>query len=143
MVRAMIAAGGAQSDEGLEFAVTDLMRDEGWAEAMRECEYVLHIASPFPGGPPRDEDELVRPARDGSLRVLRAAREAGVKRVVLTSSFAAIGYGTARARPFTPNATGPTWPAPTSRPTSARRRWPSARPGISSRPRAGRWSWRW
>ncbi|MGN4188948.1 SDR family oxidoreductase [Burkholderia gladioli] len=93
MVRAMIAAGGAQNGEGLEFAVTDLMRDEGWAEAMRQCEYVLHIASPFPGGPPRDEDELVRPARDGSLRVLRAAREAGVKRVVLTSSFAAIGYG--------------------------------------------------
>jgi len=57
------------------------------------CEYVLHVASPFPPGAPRDEDELIRPAREGTLRVLRAARAAGVRRVVLTSSFAAVGYG--------------------------------------------------
>ena len=54
---------------------------------------MLHIASPFPAGIPKHEDELIVPARDGALRVLRAARDAGVKRVVLTSSFAAIGYG--------------------------------------------------
>jgi dihydroflavonol-4-reductase len=57
------------------------------------CEYVLHVASPFPPALPKHEDELIVPAREGALRVLRAARDAGVKRVVLTSSFAAIGYG--------------------------------------------------
>ena len=54
---------------------------------------MLHVASPFPATVPRDEDDLIRPAVDGTLRVLRAARDAGVRRVVLTSSFAAIGYG--------------------------------------------------
>ena len=67
--------------------------DAGWAEAVAGCEYVLHVASPFPPYIPKHEDELIVPAREGALRVLRAAREAGVKRVVLTSSFAAIGYG--------------------------------------------------
>jgi nucleoside-diphosphate-sugar epimerase len=57
------------------------------------CDYVLHVASPFPSSVPKDENELIRPAREGALRVLRAARDAGVKRVVLTSSFAAVGYG--------------------------------------------------
>src|SRR5207342_3858275 len=57
------------------------------------CDHVLHIASPFPPGIPKHEDELIVPARDGALRVLRASRDAGVKRVVLTSSFAAVGYG--------------------------------------------------
>ena len=63
------------------------------AEAAAGCDYVLHVASPFPSTVPKDENELIAPARDGALRVLRAARDAGVKRVVLTSSFAAIGYG--------------------------------------------------
>jgi dihydroflavonol-4-reductase len=63
---------------------------------------VLHVASPFPLGTPKNEDELIIPAREGALRVLRAARQAGVKRVVMTSSFAAIGYGTKPTdRPFT------------------------------------------
>jgi len=57
------------------------------------CDYVLHVASPFPPNVPKDENELIVPPREGALRVLRAAREAGVKRVVLTSSYAAIGYG--------------------------------------------------
>jgi nucleoside-diphosphate-sugar epimerase len=57
------------------------------------CEHVLHVASPFPQTVPASEDELIVPAREGTLRVLRAARDAGVRRVVLTSSFAAIGYG--------------------------------------------------
>jgi nucleoside-diphosphate-sugar epimerase len=75
----------------------DLNADEGWAEAAAGCDYVLHVASPYPITVQRDENELIMPARDGALRVLRAAREVGVKRVVLTSSFAAIGYG-ARGR---------------------------------------------
>jgi nucleoside-diphosphate-sugar epimerase len=77
----------------LSCVIADLEQDAGWAEAVRGCEYVLHVASPFPQHLPKDEAELIVPARDGALRVLRAARDAGVRRVVLTSSFAAIGYG--------------------------------------------------
>ncbi|HEX8123646.1 MAG TPA: aldehyde reductase [Solirubrobacteraceae bacterium] len=84
---------GMVGDGPLEFAVADLNDDAGWAEAVAGCAYVLHVASPFPLGVPKHEDELIVPARDGALRVLRAARDAGVRRVVLTSSFAAIGYG--------------------------------------------------
>jgi dihydroflavonol-4-reductase len=92
-VRAMVAAGGADA-AALEFAVADLLADAGWAPAMAGCRHVLHVASPFPLAVPKDADELVVPAREGALRVLRAARDGGVARVVLTSSFAAVGYGT-------------------------------------------------
>jgi nucleoside-diphosphate-sugar epimerase len=92
-VRAMLRAGGAEVDGRLKFFAADLEKDGGWAEAVAGCEYVLHVASPFPLRVPKNEDELIVPAREGTLRVLRAARDAQVKRVVLTSSFAAIGYG--------------------------------------------------
>jgi nucleoside-diphosphate-sugar epimerase len=92
-VRAMLKQGGADPGDRLSFAVADLEKDAGWAEAVAGCEYVLHVASPFPANIPRHEDEVIVPAREGALRVLRASRDAGVKRVVLTSSFAAIGYG--------------------------------------------------
>jgi len=92
-VRAMLERGGAQPDGRLKFFVADLASDAGWAEAAAGCEYVIHVASPIPPGAPKHEDELIVPAREGALRVLRAARDAGVKRVVMTSSFAAIGYG--------------------------------------------------
>lgn len=91
-VRAMLKAGGAEPGEALYFAAADLLSEKGWPEAVAGCDFVLHVASPFPLRMPKHEDDLVIPARDGALRVLRAAREAGVKRVVLTSSFAAIGY---------------------------------------------------
>ncbi|MEZ0111129.1 nucleoside-diphosphate-sugar epimerase [Catenulispora sp. EB89] len=77
----------------IRFVTADLTKDEGWDEAVADVDYVLHVASPFPAAPPAHEDDLIRPARDGALRVLRAAQRAGVRRVVLTSSFAAIGYG--------------------------------------------------
>jgi dihydroflavonol-4-reductase len=80
-------------NSNLSFAVANLERDEGWPEAVAGSEYVLHVASPFPASTPAHEDELIVPAREGTLRVLRAARDAGVRRVVITSSFAAIGYG--------------------------------------------------
>lgn len=80
-------------DGALEFAVADLSDDTGWGDAVAGCDYVLHVASPFPLGQPEHENDLIVPARDGALRVLRAASEAGVRRVVQTSSFAAIGYG--------------------------------------------------
>jgi nucleoside-diphosphate-sugar epimerase len=84
---------GMVGDGPLEVVAADLTADAGWAEAVAGCDAVLHVASPFPLGQPKHEDELIVPARDGALRVLRAARDAGVRRVVLTSSFAAIGYG--------------------------------------------------
>lgn len=96
------AGASAAADDSLTIEVADLLDDAGWAQAIRGCEYVLHMASPFPLGIPAHENDLIVPAREGALRVLRAARDAGVRRVVLTSSFAAIGYGHApRAAPFT------------------------------------------
>jgi nucleoside-diphosphate-sugar epimerase len=92
-VLAMLKQGGATSTEGLSFVAADLEKDAGWPEAVAGCEYVLHVASPLPPDAPKHEDDLIVPAREGTLRVMRAARDAGVKRLVLTSSFAAIGYG--------------------------------------------------
>ncbi|MCA8904114.1 MAG: aldehyde reductase [Hyphomonas sp.] len=77
----------------------DLNGDKGWAEAVDGVDYVQHVASPFPATIPKDPQELIRPARDGALRVLKAAKAAGVKRVVMTSSMAAIAYGWGDARP--------------------------------------------
>jgi nucleoside-diphosphate-sugar epimerase len=100
-VRAMLEQGGADPGGRLSFVAADLERDDGWAAAVAGCDYVHHVASPFPPHLPKHEDELIGPAREGALRVLRAARDAGVKRVVLTSSFAAVGYGRGeRAAPF-------------------------------------------
>jgi nucleoside-diphosphate-sugar epimerase len=92
-VLSMLRQGGADPGDKLEFAAADLTSDAGWPAAVAGCTYVLHVASPFPPAAPKDENELIVPAREGALRVLRAARDAGVKRVVLTSSYAAIGYG--------------------------------------------------
>jgi nucleoside-diphosphate-sugar epimerase len=100
-VLAMLKEGGAVPGDRLSFVEADLEKEAGWLEAVSGCEYVLHVASPFPPTIPKDEDELIVPAREGALRVLRASRNAGVKRVVLTSSFAAIGYGhQPREKPF-------------------------------------------
>ncbi|MGK3940923.1 NAD-dependent epimerase/dehydratase family protein [Streptomyces caeruleatus] len=92
--RILAALQRAGTDPGgrLEFAVADLGAEHGWAEAMDGVDHVLHHASPFPVTPPETEDEVIRPARDGALRVLAAARAAGIGRVVMTSSFAAVGY---------------------------------------------------
>ncbi|WP_460338804.1 SDR family oxidoreductase [Actinoallomurus acanthiterrae] len=87
-LREMVADPGGR----LEIVSADLSADEGWADAVAGCTYVLHVASPFPATQPANPDEVIAPARDGALRVLRAARDAEVKRVVMTSSFAAVGY---------------------------------------------------
>ena len=97
-VRAMLKVGGAEPGAALTFVAADLQHDAGWAQAVLGCDYVLHVASPFPLGSPKHEDELILPAREGTLRVLRAARDAGVRRLVLTSSFAAVGYGHGKRR---------------------------------------------
>lgn len=90
-VRAMLQKAGATNLDQLSFVVADLMRDDGWAEACQGCGYVLHVASPLVAT--KNEDEVIRPAVDGVLRVLRAARDASVKRVVFTSTCGAIYYG--------------------------------------------------
>jgi nucleoside-diphosphate-sugar epimerase len=90
-VRAAVRRGGAD-DAGLEFAAADLTADDGWPAAVAGCAEIHHVASPIPAVQPTDPDELIVPAREGALRVLRAARDAGARRVVLTSSFAAVGY---------------------------------------------------
>jgi dihydroflavonol-4-reductase len=88
--------------DALSFAAADLNADAGWREAAEGCQGVLHVASPLPLANPKSDDELVKPARDGALRVLAAARDADVARVVMTSSTAAVSYGHGgRRKPFT------------------------------------------
>lgn len=100
-VREMLRRGGDEPGERVAFCEADLESDAGWSQAVEGCDYVLHVASPLPFDMPRDIDALIPPARDGALRVLKASRDAGVKRVVMTSSFAAIGYGhPPQAEPF-------------------------------------------
>jgi dihydroflavonol-4-reductase len=97
-----LKAGGAEPGDRLSFVKADLMSDLGWSEAAAGCTYVIHGASPTPSGDQVREEDWVRPAVEGNLRVLRAAREAGVKRVVLTSAFGAVGVGhkASHRRPF-------------------------------------------
>jgi nucleoside-diphosphate-sugar epimerase len=87
-IAAAAAAGGAVTDR-LTAVVANLLDDDGWDAAVEGCKYVLHVASPLGGGAPGDRHGLVAPARDGTLRVLRAAVRAGVTRVVMTSAAAA------------------------------------------------------
>jgi dihydroflavonol-4-reductase len=78
----------------IEFVKADLLSDEGWTESAQGVKYVLHVASPFPASTPKDENDLIKPAREGTMRVLKAAKKSGTcKRVVITSSVAAIAYG--------------------------------------------------
>jgi nucleoside-diphosphate-sugar epimerase len=99
-VRAAVRRGGVH-DTGLELVAADLSADEGWPAALEGVEEVHHVASPIPSAQPKDPDELIVPAREGTLRVLRAARDAGARRVVLTSSFAAVGYSPKAVRDYT------------------------------------------
>lgn len=101
-VRGNISAGGGEPDHRLSFVAADLVADQGWADAVAGCAYVLHGASPTPSGDQVREEDWIKPAVEGNLRVLRAARDAGVKRVVLTSAFGAIGVGhrPSHRRPF-------------------------------------------
>jgi nucleoside-diphosphate-sugar epimerase len=99
-VRDAVSAGG-QAGEKLAVLRADLTGDDGWSEAVAGCDYVLHVASPFPPVQPKDPDELIVPAREGTLRVLRAAFAAGVRRTVVTSSVAAIAGGAKTPGPLT------------------------------------------
>ncbi|BAV06927.1 Nucleoside-diphosphate-sugar epimerase [Filimonas lacunae] len=88
----MLTTGGITSFRNIQFIEADLTSDNNWAEAVKDCAYVLHVASPIHLHLPTHEDEMIRPAVEGTLRVLKAARDAGVKRVVMTSNFGAVGY---------------------------------------------------
>jgi dihydroflavonol-4-reductase len=88
-VRKLLAVDNAR----LRFFAADLTGDAGWAEAMAGCSHVAHVASPLPMGAVKDAEEVIGPARDGALRALRAAKAAGVRRFVMTSSVAAVAYG--------------------------------------------------
>lgn len=99
-VRADLGRTSGSSDQ-LDFVAADLGRDDGWDAAVAGCEYVLHVASPL-SVPDASDEEFSRQARDGTLRVLRAAGRNGVRRIVVTSSSSAIAYGTGgRPTPFT------------------------------------------
>jgi dihydroflavonol-4-reductase len=101
-VLALLREGGIDPGERLTFVETDLGQDRNWSEAVAGCTFVLHVASPISLAGGQNEENTIRPAVDGTLRVLRAARDAGVKRVVVTSSFAAVGYsGKSGREPFT------------------------------------------
>ena len=102
-VRQAVTNAGVDPGDRLSVISADLTSDDGWADAVAGCRYVLHVASPFPPEQPDDPDELIVPARDGALRVLRAALDAGVERVVMTSSVAAIrgGRDSSESAPFT------------------------------------------
>lgn len=95
-VRARVAS-QVEAGEALTVLAADLSGDEGWEEAVRGCDYVMHVASPFPPVQPEDPDELIVPAREGTLRVLRAALDADAERVVVTSSVAAVGGSTSHS----------------------------------------------
>jgi nucleoside-diphosphate-sugar epimerase len=92
-VRRQVEVAGVDAGDRLAVLAADLNADAGWSEAVAGCDYVLHTASPFPPAQPKDPDELIVPARDGALRVIRAALDAGVERIVMTSSVAAVRGG--------------------------------------------------
>ncbi|MBU6406620.1 MAG: aldehyde reductase [Alphaproteobacteria bacterium] len=127
------AIGGAALDpERLSFFAAELMNDSGWMDALAGADYVLHVASPIPPEQPKNDQELIAPAREGTLRVLRFARAAGVKRVVVTSSTAAVTYGHDEPRPPIFNETY--WTNPDHEDTN---------PYIRSKAIAERAAWDW
>lgn len=128
-VRESLRAGGVEPGARLDFVVTDLTKDDGWAEAATGCDFAFHGASPTPAGDQVDEEDWVRPAVEGNLRVLRAARDARMKRVVLTSAFGAVGAGHKKSigRPFVEtdwsNLDGPIAPYQKSKTLAERASW--------------------
>src|SRR5947208_2745612 len=102
-VRDTVTRAGADPGDRLTVVRADLLSDDGWGDAVDGSRFVMHVASPFPPVQPKDPDELIVPARDGALRVLRAALDAGVERVAMTSSIAAIrrSHPSSEAEPYT------------------------------------------
>jgi len=127
-VRGNLKTGGAEPGDRLSFVTADLEDDRGWAEAAAGCAYVLHGASPTPSGNHAHEEDWIKPAVEGNLRILRSARDAHVRRVVLTSAFGAICAGQPPlSRPFNEtdwsNLSGNVWPYQKSKTLSERAAW--------------------
>jgi len=127
-VRSNLKTGGIDPRDRLSFVTADLNDDRGWAEAIADCAYVLHGASPTPSGHHVHEKDWIEPAVGGNLRVLRAARDAGVQRVVLTSAFGAICAGhPPLGRPFNEtdwsNLSSNVWPYQKSKTLAERAAW--------------------
>ncbi|MRG45000.1 NAD-dependent epimerase/dehydratase family protein [Chitinophaga sp. SYP-B3965] len=112
----MLRYGGMETTDGLSFIEADLTKDANWDKAMEDCEYVLHVASPIGLTIPKHENEMIIPAVEGTLRVLKAARNARVKRVVMTSNFGAVGYS---HKDTTRLITEESWTAPNEKGLSA------------------------
>jgi dihydroflavonol-4-reductase len=100
-VKQMLINGGVQDFSKLSFVQADLSNDQGWGEAMINVRYVMHVASPTPAQTAQTQAEIIQPAVDGIRRVYTAARDAGVKRIVLTSAFGAVGMGTQKSGAYT------------------------------------------
>ena len=82
-----------KNPDDLEFCILDLLKDKGWNESMIDCDFLIHIASPFPFKQPKNDQDLIKPAVEGTLRALNAAKKANIKRVIITSSVASIAFG--------------------------------------------------
>ncbi|CAM4416552.1 Nucleoside-diphosphate-sugar epimerase [Pedobacter westerhofensis] len=91
-ITAALTANGITSFDNLSFMEAELTKDDNWEEVMKGCNYVLSVASPVFFDMPKDENEAIRPALEGITRILKFARNAGVKRVVMTSNFGAVGF---------------------------------------------------
>ena len=81
------------TENRLEICELDLLKDDGWDDAVSGCDYVMHVASPLLDREPKDQDEIIRPAHEGLMRAIKSSVKNKVKRFVMTSSFSAIGYG--------------------------------------------------
>jgi nucleoside-diphosphate-sugar epimerase len=131
------AAAADASGDRLTFAVADLMMDDGWDAAMAGVDYVLHVASPLSAAS-ADPAALIGPARDGTLRVLRAATAAGVRRVVMTSAANAASPSSYATEGVTDETLWTDPDDPTRSPTAGPRRWPSVPRGTSWQPTTAR-----
>lgn len=136
-VREHLRTGGARAPHEVSFVTADLERDDDWAAAVRGCRFIMHGASPTPSGPQVAEREWIEPAVEGNLRVLKAARDEGVQRVVLTSAFGAVGMGHRKdkPRPFDETVwsdlSGPVAPYQKSKTMSERAAWDFVRKSSS------------
>lgn len=139
-VRSALRTAGQDPGDALSFVTAELTSDSRWADALAGCDFVLHVASPLPHGAPDNEAEVIAPARDGTLRVLRAARDAGVRRVVLTRRSGPSGSVMGVPTTSSPSGTGRSSTGQASARTTRARPWPSAQPGISSQTRVVAWN---
>jgi nucleoside-diphosphate-sugar epimerase len=140
-VRAAFSRYGREPGDALTFAAEDLMEEAGWPAAVDGCDFVLHVASPVPHANPKDGESVIGPAREGTLRVLRAASNAGVECVVLTSAFGTVGFGHGRTRHQFTDDDWSIIDGPGVNTYNKSRILAERAPGTSWRPGAAAWNW--